>query len=825
MNKRLEALSLDGLDSYVQHINKNPDELEELFSLVLIGVTEFFRNFEAFEQLRSILKDILANKAEDGGIRIWSVGCATGEEPYSLAMLICDILPPDSPLNIQIFATDIDDKALAVARKGIYSPQATESIPQDMAQRYFDKVKEGYQIKKNIRQFVLFSRHDVSADPPFVKQNMIICRNLMIYFNNNLQRDTLKTFHYALKEQGVLFLGKSESVSVLPDLFTPLDSKNKIFRRTEGSPMYAMDYGRFRRKQNVQNEEKSEKVLPPGFSLLDNAKESLFNYYEHPFVVVNENHQIQEIKGSLRLYMEMTEGKADVNLIKMVNPELTMELRALLTKLKKTNKPQESKIVRFSLFEQYHFVRIRALPMLFEMHNTRYYMVIFEKIQTDLHYFNFEKDFSLKEIQDLRIQELEQELAASREHIQTFTEELETSNEELQSLNEELQSANEELKSANEELETGNEELQSANEELHTANAELRAVNLELIEKEQQLIEYQKQLQKSERLYQTITANFPNGTVGVIDNHMILEFISGKGLASYSEPDRDRLVGQVSYALNPEESERKKLKMLFEDAFQGHEGEAELFYQGQAVKVFATPLYFAEDGKKVDKVMYLSQDVSDYYYALQQVKESEERFRMLADTAPIMIWMEDKNRRNIYQSKGWWQFTGSTPDDNYGEGWLQFIHPDDRERVNQTFQEAFDKREPFSEEYRLRRADDTYHWILDNGKPRHNEQGDFLGYIGGCIDIHEQKELEKKKDEFMNLASHELKTPLTSAKAYINLATRQLQSGGNAEVVNYLEKANKSVEKLNHLISELLDISRIELGKINPKRNNSILTN
>ncbi len=813
--KRLESLSLSNASDYLKYINKDPNELNNLFQVILIGVTEFFRNMESYEKLKPVLREIIHQKKEGESLRIWSVGCASGEEPYSLAIMINELLGQDSKVNMQIFATDLDDRALAVGRKGIYLPQAVKSVPDNLLKKYFHKTETGYQIKSNLRQSILFSKHDISIDPPFVNQDLIICRNLLIYFNNFLQKETLKTFHYSLNENGYLFLGRSESVSVIPEIFSLIDNRNKIYKRITGELIYTLDYARFgRRKEQVNQEKETDKKLPPGFSLMDNAKESLYRHFENPFVVINEMGQIKEVKGSMRLYMEMTEGKADVNLIKMVNRELTVELRALIAKVKQTNAPQETNIVEFNLYGQVHYVKIRALPLVYEMFNTKHFLIVFRQIESEVPYLNLDKKYSPEELQDYRVEKLEHELKAARDHIETLIEELESRNIELQTLNEELQSANEEMKSANEELESSNEELQSANEELSTTNAELRKTNSSLLEKEKQLRLSKEQTLVSEQLYKTIALNFPNGTVGVVNKELRLEFIAGKGIQNYKPNEVDNLNGMLIYELNPDPTEQQKLKDLFKNAFNHIEGEVEVAHKNRMIKVYAIPLFLSSDGKIVEKVMYMSQNVSDYHDALMQVKESEERFRMLADTAPIMIWMEDENRKNIYQSKGWQDFTGTSSLDNIGEGWLEYIHPDDRDRVKKTFFKAFNNREHYSAEYRLRRYDGQYCWMMDHGTPRFDNLGKFIGYIGGCLDINDQKELERKKDEFMNLASHELKTPLTSALAYVDLSFRSTQEKNIDELPLYLDYAKLSLKKLNILINELLDVSRIELGKV-----------
>ena len=811
VTKRIETLKLTDNDAYYQYIRKNPGELEKLYETVLIGVTEFFRDAKAFDALKPLLNSLIQEKKQGDPIRIWSVGCATGHEPYSLVILLSELLEGSlSSYNLQIFATDIDAKALNIARKGIFRKEDLESMPPDYVEKYFEKNSLGYEVKKRLKQYVLFSKHDITVDIPFVHLDLIVCRNLLIYFNNELQRETLKLFHYSLHKKGLLFLGKSESISNLSDLFERADNKNKIFKRAQGSPLHTLHYNRFKRKRSDRLDRENNNKTLPDISFTYNAKETLFHIYEHPYIIVNDHFQVKQVHGSVRLYMEMSEGDMDANVFKMVNPELKLDLRTLLTKMQKKGEMIQSRIIRFHLFDREHFVRLKVAPLLYTMYKETHYMIIFEKIDVDPRYISLDKNLSPDEVRDMHINELEHELASAREHIQTFTEALESSNDELQSLNEELQSANEELKSSNEELETSNEELQATNEELHTANAELSRINEELLEKENELKESKEKLERSELLYRTLAENLPEGTVGIVDKNYEIQLVAGKDLENYNLTPAE-LIGKKIFQ-RMEEKAVQTLKTLIDNAFKGQKGSDITYHKGTFYKAYMLPLF--EKGK-VSSVMFLNQNITELKRTISQLEESEARFRNLADTAPVMIWMSGLDKKCNYFNKAWLNFTGRTMEQELGDGWTEGVHPDDFDRCLTTYIEAFDKREPFSIEYRLKRHDGTYRWVMDNGVPRFDNKGTFLGYIAGCIDIHTHKELEKKKDEFINIASHELKTPLTTAKAYFQLVQEMIpQQEDKIEIEKYAEKGIESLDKLNFLVEDLLDISRIETGKL-----------
>ncbi len=489
LQKRMLTLKINNLTDYVKFIEKNPSELEELFNNILIGVTSFFRDKEAFQEISVHLKKIVSSKRPDQPIRIWVPGCATGEEAYSLAIVLAEALGENLPsYNIQIFATDIDEDALKTARKGQYPEAALAEVQDDVLKRYFLNKGTIFEVSKHIRGMVLFSRHDVTGNPPFLRLDLISCRNLLIYFGQELQKHIIPLFHYALNQDAYLMLGRSETVGHFTDLFSIVDGKNKIFQRKRGGNINAIKFSLFKSHNRISDNRSSvpsTRAVKHEYSLQDMIKETLFNTYEHPYVIVNDSMDIIEVSGDVRPFLGLSSGQMNANLIKLAQADLQIELRSLASKAIRERIPLKGKVRRISFFNLPIFVQITVKPLLFADPNDELFLVIFEKVEVD-GIVSHQVD-TQDQSESLKILELEQELGATREHLQTFIEELETSNEELQSLNEELQAANEELQSSNEELETTNEELQSSNEEIQVAYTELKNAHEILAKKEKEL--------------------------------------------------------------------------------------------------------------------------------------------------------------------------------------------------------------------------------------------------------------------------------------------------------------------------------------------------
>ncbi len=484
IQRRMAVHKLEHLPDYVALLERSPSEVELLFKDILISVTEFFRDADAdaYALLEQYITDMVKRNLDQDPLRIWVPGCATGEEAYSIAMVADKVLSKlGNRYGFQVFATDIDMDALSHARRGIYLPNTIRHVSSEMLERYFVVRDDTYTVSKRIRERVVFARQDLVRDPPFSKIDLVSCRNVLIYFNPILQKRVLNMFHYVLKPNGLLFLGKSESVSLVANLFINVDKKVRLFSKQfeATGTTYPMDFVTASSKRSdkpsslrLQKEDLSK-------SIDERLNQVLLDRLTIPTIIVDDRNDIVHIRGDVSAFISFPAGRMEPNLLKMVRDELRIDARALLHKARREGLTKGPRIlIRHG--EQPSLVQITVVPMPTVEENTaRLWAVLFACEVYDAHQLqpDIETD---NELQNLRVSELEQELMAMREHLQTTIEELETSNEELQSTNEELQSANEELQSTNEELETANEELQSTNEELSTVNQELQIKTAEL---------------------------------------------------------------------------------------------------------------------------------------------------------------------------------------------------------------------------------------------------------------------------------------------------------------------------------------------------------
>lgn len=480
VEKRIEFLKLPNIEAYQSFLEENPEEYETLFETILIGVTAFYRDEDAFISIQEYLNAIIHAKSNGDTIRIWTPGCSTGEEAYSIAILIANMLKEKiTQYSIQIFATDIDEKAIAFARKGVYPNTSSFLFKSVDDSSFLIRKEDTFEISKQIRSMVLFTRHDVTKNPPFLKLDMVVCRNLLIYFGQSLQQQIIPLFHYALQPNGILFLGKSETIGNFTDLFVTLDPQNKIYQRKRGGTLQTLKLAGFRPKSTILVPTAKAEPVRKDLSLSEMVKETLYNTFDFPYVIITDNFSIESINGDVNLFLSLPEGMMNANILNMIRPELQVELRFIITKVIRDKEPQKSELIRFSVGEKTYLTSIKVKPLLYSHKNIDLFMIIFELYPTRTDatiqsYLGTEKE------QNERILTLEKELTTTKEHLQIYIEELETSNEELQSLNEEVQSTNEELQSTNEELETTIEELQSTNEEIQIAYSELKSANDEL---------------------------------------------------------------------------------------------------------------------------------------------------------------------------------------------------------------------------------------------------------------------------------------------------------------------------------------------------------
>jgi two-component system CheB/CheR fusion protein len=452
VTKRMAEVGVEGYDEYIDHLELHPDEFVALFNTVLINVTAFFRDPPAWEYLASsVLPDLIGARPDDSPVRVWSAGCASGEEAYTLAMVLARVLGDQAFLDrVKIYATDVDEEALEQARHGAFAPRQVEDVPRDALERFFERTDQRYVFRKDLRRCVIFGRNDLVQDAPISRIDLLVCRNTLMYFTAETQSHVLQRFHFALDNDGVLMLGKSEMLITHADVFTPVDLKRRVFRKV------LRPHSRERTREITR-----ESASSMSRSLADALRETAFDVAGIAQVVVDADGSVVMANDSARRMFGL--GVADLGR-PIQDLELSyrpVELRPRLDEVSALRRGVELKAVSWRVpAGQERFVDVRLTPLLGDD----------ELIGTSIAYIDVTDAKHL----EAELTSSKRELEQAYEELQSTVEELETTNEELQSTNEELETTNEELQSTNEELETMNEELHSSNEELETMNDELR---------------------------------------------------------------------------------------------------------------------------------------------------------------------------------------------------------------------------------------------------------------------------------------------------------------------------------------------------------------
>jgi two-component system CheB/CheR fusion protein len=474
IQRRMQIRCLDDVSQYLDVLRSDGREAPTLLRDLLIGVTHFFRDHQAFEVLEEkVLRRIVAEKKKGEQIRVWVPGCATGEEAYSIAILLHELLATGSDRPpLQIFGTDIDEEALQVARRGLFPDTLAATMPEERLHRFFRPQPGGFQVVDEIRQSCIFSPHSLIKDPPFSKLDLLSCRNLLIYLKIGMQKRLIPIFHYALRPSGFLFLGPSESVSPHAHLFHVVDRKWRILRRRNDVRRPALDLTWMPEPARADLAERGEPVVRHPVASVESAAERLvLDHHAPSFVVIDEERRVIYASGHAARFLEIPAGVPNLDIFNLARPGLRMALRTALHMARTNTGIAARNHLSTTPGEGTALVRITAEVMAEQDDGVRRYLIAFQDFGTLPADTTAGPKNDAVHQTDLEV--LESELKATKEYLQTTTEELESSNEELRSSNEELMSMNEELQSANEELETSKEELQSVNEELETVNAEL----------------------------------------------------------------------------------------------------------------------------------------------------------------------------------------------------------------------------------------------------------------------------------------------------------------------------------------------------------------
>jgi PAS domain S-box-containing protein len=730
--RRMSVHELPGLLAYSQFMHERPQEANALLKDLLISVTNFFRDREAFEKLeRDIIPKLFEGKKADDHVRVWVAGCATGEEAYSLTMMLMDYVAnvPDPP-QVQVFATDIDEDAIAAARDGYYTLNDAADVPPARLSRYFMKeANDGYRIRRELRERVLFAVHNVIKDPPFAHLDLVTCRNLLIYLNRTAQRRVMDVLHFALNPGGYMMLGASESVEGAGDLYIPVDKEHRIYqgRAVETRLVFPIPDGPLvKRLGKLPEMRQLREFQTPHRSSYAELHQRLLERYAPPSVVVNENYDIMHMSESAGHYMEIKGGELSANLLKLIRPELRLVLRAALYQATQESRDVESRGLPVLLGEEMKTINVRVRPVLSEEDTTRGFLLIL---------FEEAREANAAEQGGLRVsaddeplaRRLEDELLEVRAELSLTIEQHEIQKEELKASNEELQAMNEEMRSAAEELETSKEELQSINEELTTVNQELK-IKIE-------------ELGQSNDDFKNLMNLTQVGTV-FLDRSLHVKLFTprARDIFNLIPADLGRQLSDITSRLGDDRIIEDAESVL--ESLRAVEREV-LTKDGRAFLMQIAPYRTIED--RINGVVITFMDITERQLAEEATRRSEEQFRRAIEDAPIPVIMHAEDGEVLQVSRTWTELTGYTLEDvqNF-DAWLTRAYGEGADAVRHHMQELFKgDRRTLNIEFPIRTRDgDVRHWSFSASSPgtlRDNRR--FI--VGMAVEITESKRVDE----------------------------------------------------------------------------------
>jgi two-component system CheB/CheR fusion protein len=728
--KRMFLTKCKNLQEYISYLNIHQEEIHLLYQNILIGVTEFFRNKESFKVLEEEILVYLKDKPENYELRVWSIACSTGEEAYSLAILIDKVSKKlKKKLDVSIFATDIDNKALEVAKKGIYPKKSFEEIDKDTLQNYFIEIDDSYKVIESIRSQIVFTNHNILNDPPFINQDLISCRNFLIYILPEIQGELFSLFHYALKEDGLLFLGSSESTLMSVQYFKPLNSEHKIYikEKLKNPPKISSHYFS-KHLQEKTNKSLTHTGRIQNLNIKEKITNAIFELFSPECIVVDGNFSIVYKKGS-NSFLTLPDGFVTLNIIENLQKDLRYSVKKLLDKVFKTSAPDSTKFIQISLDkDKQTFVRVIAYPFE-DKDQTTLIMLYFQELNSN------DLEFNINEIvlpnESYVIQNLTNQVKELQEDNHSLLDELTISKENMQLLNEELQSSNEELQSSNEELETSNEELQSSNEELHAS-----------IANEQRL----------QRQLSLILNSTHDGIIG-FDLEGRHTFVNNAALKMLGYK-RDELIGKNAHKIwHHTKADGKHYPfeecLLHNHLLQGKSVHQEdLFFKQDGtpfeVEVLQNPII--EDNKVLGAVLSFH-DITEK----NRLKKEAEYEHKLADLyvnttgAIVMILNIDGSISMI--NEGGCKLLGLSRDELIGKNFIQnFIPEEMQNEIHSVAGSIINGDISHVKEYKIKVIDaqKQEHLVLWTNNYIKDENGNITGIITSGIDITNEEELSKK---------------------------------------------------------------------------------
>lgn len=733
VQRRMAQHHIDDVTVYARYVKANAAELQALFREILINVTSFFRDPEAFIALKqSILPPLLAGKAVDDLFRVWVAGCATGEEAYSIAIVMRELMDElqvtgRPPVHVQIYATDLDDDAIAVARAGRYPPNISQDLTPDRLRRFFSKDDAGYTVKKDIREMVVFAVHNIIKDPPFSRLDLLTCRNLLIYMEPELQDRLIPIFHHALRPAGVLFLSTSESITKHTELFSALDHKWKLYRATHAASAVGprtADPLRWAASKTGRTAETSASGRQKTRTVVAMSNRALLQAYAPASVTTDGKGNILYVHGDTGKYLRPPPGPVTTNVVDMARPGLESALRAaLLSAAQGTPTLNQEVLVTTTDGRCTVRLSVRLLPgqLAGATAGENLLLLSFQEVAepATAAALPLRVERRATPAPAERVAQLERELACAKESLQATIEEQQEFNEELQSSNEELQATNEELQSANEELETSKEELQSLNEEMLTVNAELNA----RIEQLSSIRNDMKNLLDSVNV----------GTL-FLDHQLVIRRYTREALRIYRliSADIGRPLGDIKSNIEGGDlldDIRRVLDTLIPCA--------------REVRTTAGAWYLAriQPYRTLDHVIegavLTFTDVTNFKLVSDSVRRSEAQLATAQAIAHLGSWDFDLATGRVRWSVEMFSLFGLLPVTTPMslEDALEMVSPEDRERLVTVMRHALETQTPYDVVYRAIRPDGTARQMRSRAVTIADSAGRVTGLVGATLDL------------------------------------------------------------------------------------------
>lgn len=838
--RRMLLYKITQLNEYANLLSQKKEEIDILYQDLLINVTSFFRDAETYKYLkRTLFPKLLKRKKTGESLRIWIPACATGEEVYSIAMILMEIQENKATnIPVHIFATDLSEQAINKARIGNYTEHDLENVSPKRIQRFFTKGARGFRVNKALRDMCVFATHNILRDPPFSRLDFLSCCNLFIYFDNPAQKKAVNTFHYALNEDGFLMLGKSESISHSANLFADYNKNYKIFSRKINSgtrtlpallPRYAQQ-AFFDNNFPVMNKNKTKQIISDSHNRLDNAIDAvLVSDFMPASVVINYQMEIVQFRGTTDLFLTHPKGKATFNILKMARPEIAFELRNAISKVIKSKQSFRKTGIEMKVNSAVKIISLEIVPLKIDPITIGWdeplLLILFtEQEPTEIFSHNDEGGKNNSLAKDRRIKKLELELAEAHADALLIAQEQEAFAEELQSANEEVVSSNEELQTVNEELETSKEEIESANEELTTTNQELQTRNDLLNEASSY----------SEALFATI-----HEPMLVLDKNLRVKSANKTFYKTFNVKEGET-EGVLLYDLGNKQWHIPRLRELLEKLLpknsQFHDFEITHSFPliGEKTMMLNARRIIQKINHE-ELILLAISDVTEQASAKRKIEESQkqlrkttEHFEIATTAAEVGIWSMDIANQTLEWSslhKKMWGYTNLEKKLTYEE-WHNLIVEEDKETAFAEVEKALKTKTLYEVSYRIKRADNgNIRWIKSTGQYFYNDAGEPITLTGVSIDITAQKLFEnelmeakesaenatKSKQQFLSNMSHEIRTPLNSIVGFTNVLLKTELGNEQEEYVQALKTSSKS---LNLLINDILDLAKVDAGRM-----------